>query len=417
MSQPRSVVVVGAGQAGGELAADLRSAGYSGTITVLGAEPEHPYTRPPLSKAYLLGTVGPAEVMLRAPSMYVQHEIDLRLGVTVTAIDPSRKQVTLDDGNAVEYSNLVLATGGRARRLPTLALEAAANVHYMRTLQDATRLRSQFEPGRRLVIVGGGYIGLEIASVAQRRGLAVTVIEAETRVLARVATPPISAFFQRIHAEEGVDIRLGTTLEDCAMDRHGNVQAVRLSNGDVINCGLVLVGIGLVPNTELAEAAGLVVQDGIVVDHLLRTSDPHVYAIGDVARYPDPDTGILRRLESVPNALEQAKAVAESIVGRPQPYASVPRFWSDQYDVKLQLVGLATADHDEVVVRGDLASGRQFGVFYLKDGVVCSAALANSPREFAVARRLVAERVAIDPRRLADASIPPRDLIASAHSR
>lgn len=415
MSDSSHVVVVGAGQAGGELVAAMRSAGHSGPVSLIGAEPTHPYGRPPLSKGYLLGTTDAGELLLRAPSMYTQHQIDLRLDSVVTDIDRASKTVRLADGETVGYSTLVLATGGRPRRLLMPGLDAGANVLYMRTLDDADRLRSRLVAGGRLIIIGGGYIGLEIAAVAQRRGLSVTVVEAEARVLARVAAPPLSDFFRRVHVEEGVDIRVNTTIVDCTTDARGDVREVRLSDGDVIACDAVLVGVGLVPNTELAEAAGLTVDDGIVVDSLLRTSDQDVYAIGDVARHPDPDSGDLHRLESVPNALEQAKALAETIVGRSRPYDAVPRFWSDQYDVKLQLVGLCD-DAEETVIRGPATSARQFAMFHLKGGVVRSAAVANSPRDYAMARRLVTERLIVDPARLADTSLPPRELLQTAHS-
>lgn len=415
MSDSPRVVVVGAGQAGGELAAALRSAGHPGPITLIGAEPTHPYGRPPLSKGYLLGTADRAELLLRAPSMYTQHDIDLRLDSPVSDIDRATRSVTLAGGETIAYSTLVLATGGRARRLSLPGLNAASNVLYMRTLEDADRLRARLVRGHRLVIVGGGYIGLEIAAVARRRGLAVTVVEAEARVLARVAAAPLSEFFRRVHMEEGVDIRVDTTVVDCTSDAHGQVREVRLSDGESIPCDAILVGVGLAPNTELAQAAGLTVDDGIVVDSLLRTSDYDVYAIGDVARHPDPDSGELLRLESVPNALEQAKAVAETIVGRARPYDAVPRFWSDQYDVKLQLVGLCH-DADEIVIRGAPKSERQFAMFHLKGGVVRSAAVANSPRDYAMARRLVTERLVVDAGRLADTSLPLRELLQTAHS-
>jgi 3-phenylpropionate/trans-cinnamate dioxygenase ferredoxin reductase subunit len=403
------VVVVGAGQAGGEVAAALRAGGHRGAITVLGEEAFLPYTRPPLSKAYLLGGIDQDELLIRATSMYAEHDIDVRTNTRVSSIDRRDKRVTLDGSGSLDYGTLVLATGGRARRLPVEGLNQANNVFYVRTINDVDALRRGFVAGARLLVIGGGYIGLEIGSVARRSGLEVTIVEAQPRVLARVAAPATSTFFERIHREEGVGIVTGVGIDEYAFDDHGDVTAVLLSDGTTVPVDLVLVGIGLVPNVELAEEAGLEVDDGIVVDHHLRTTDPAIYAIGDVARFPLRGGGY-RRLESTPNAADQARLVAEAILGRPAPYETVPWFWSDQFDVKLQVTGISP-DCTDVVVRGDPDRGRALTVFYLHEGIVEAADVASSPRDFAQAKKLVAGRAMVPPIELADTSIELRDLV------
>lgn len=404
------VVVVGAGQAGGEVAAALRAGGHRGAITVIGDEASLPYTRPPLSKAYLLGGVDRDELLVRAEAKYAEHEIDVLTHTRVSSIDRREKRVNLDGRGSLDYETLVLATGGRARRLPVDGLDEAANVFYVRTIADVDALRRRFVAGARLLVIGGGYIGLEIGSVARRQGLDVIVIEAQPRILARVAAPATSAFFERVHREEGVEILTGVGVDEFAFDGNGDVRAVHLSDGTTVDVDLVLVGIGLIPNVELAEEAGLEVDNGIVVDQHLRTSDPSIYAIGDVARFPLTGGGD-RRLESMPNAGDQARLVAEAILGRPAPYETVPWFWSDQFDVKLQVTGVSP-DYTDTVVRGDPDVGRAMTVFYLRDGVVEAADVATSPRDFAQAKKLVAGHAVVPPIELADTSIELRDLVA-----
>jgi 3-phenylpropionate/trans-cinnamate dioxygenase ferredoxin reductase component len=409
--EPR-VVVVGAGHAGGELVSALRLGGYTGPITLVGDEPSLPYHRPPLSKAYLLGTMEPADLLLRAPKVYAMHDIDVRTGRTVTTINRDTKTVTLDTGEQLRYDTLVLATGGSARRLPDPALTGAGNVFHVRTLEDVDKMRPRFIRGAHLAIVGGGYIGLEVAAVARKVGLAVTVVETLPRILSRVTGPEMSAFFHRIHSEEGVSIRTSAVIDRFSFDDRGDVSGVVLRGGDRIAADLLVVGIGLVPNTALAEHAGLPVDNGIVVDEHLRTVDRCIYAIGDVARHPCSEHDGLRRLESVPNAAEQARVVARSIMGQEGRYDAVPWFWSDQYDVKLQAVGLSLG-HDRVVVRGDVARGRSVSVFYLKNGQVRAADIASNPKEFVVAKKMVAQRLAVDPGLLADVAVPLKQILQS----
>ncbi|WP_137129989.1 FAD-dependent oxidoreductase [Rhizobium sp. FY34] len=408
--QQDNVVIVGAGQAGAELAASLRSLGYLGQITLLGREAQYPYSRPPLSKAYLLGHCGTADLLIRDASMYAQQGVTVRLSVEVDCIDRDAKTVSLKDGETIAYSDLVLATGGSPRRLPNPELANALNVFYIRTLEDVDRLRQRFHSGIRLAIVGGGYIGLEIASVARRAGLEVTLIEATNRVLARVTCPPVSDFFQRIHAEEGVQIKLQSTVSEYVTDAGGDVSALVLGDGERLDVDILVVGIGLIPNTSLAEQAGLGVDNGILVDDYLRTPDPHIYAIGDVARFPDTLSGTLRRIESVPNAAEQARTLAATLLGTPTRFMCIPWFWSDQYDVKMQVVGLSAPD-DEVVVRGDVSEGRKLTVYYLRKGVLSAADVVGSPADFAVAKKLIANGAVVDPVLLADPNSNPRSFL------
>ncbi|MGP3637358.1 NAD(P)/FAD-dependent oxidoreductase [Streptomyces sp. 24-1644] len=404
------VVVVGAGQAGADFVAALRMAGHQGPVTLVGEEPGYPYALPPLSKAYLSGKATAEDLHIRPPSMYEQQRIELRTGTRVSAIDRAARHVVLTGGERLAYTRLVLATGGRARRLPAPGLDEAPNVHYLRTLADASAMRHQFVPGARLVVVGGGYVGLEVAAIARRGGLDVTVLEALPRVLARVTAPQVSAFYQRVHTEEGVDIRVGAAVTGFAFAADGSVAAVELKSGERLDTDIVLVGIGLIPHTELAEQAGLAVDNGIVVDEHCRTEDPAVLAIGDCTSHPCGEHGGRRRLESVPNASEQARTAAATVTGNLQPYTAIPWFWSDQYNVKLKTTGLS-AGYDDVVIRGTTDTGRSFAAFYLKDGQVRAADVISSPRDFTAARKLVAARARVDPETLKDLSLPLKHLL------
>ncbi|WP_217574357.1 NAD(P)/FAD-dependent oxidoreductase [Streptomyces sp. GbtcB7] len=409
-SETNRVVVVGAGQSGAECVAALRMSGHQGPITLIGEEPSYPYARPPLSKAYLSGKAGVEDLHIRPPATYEQQGIDVRVGTRVVAIDRAGRSVAFDDGTSLSYERLVLATGGRARRLPVPGLDTAPNVHYLRTLADVAAMRHRFVPGARLVVVGGGYVGLEVAAVARGLGLAVTVLEALPRVLARVTAPQVSAFYQRIHAEEGVEVRVDTAVTGFAFAPDGSVTSVELKSGETIDTDVVLVGIGLVPNVELAEESGLLVDNGIVVDEYCRTADPAILSVGDCTNHPCGENGGRRRLESVPNASEQARVAAATITGNPRPYTAVPWFWSDQYDVKLQTVGLSTG-YDDVVIRGTADTGRSFAAFYLKDGAVRAADVISSPRDFTAAKKLVAQRAEISPASLQDLSVPLKQML------
>jgi 3-phenylpropionate/trans-cinnamate dioxygenase ferredoxin reductase subunit len=404
-----AAVIIGAGQAGGDLAGFLRQAGHTGSITLLGDEPYVPYRRPPLSKAFLAGEVSLDSLYLRPAAYYPERSIDFRVSTAATAIDRSAHRVLLANGSMLPYDKLVLATGGHPRRL-ALPGGDAANVHYVRTIEDILRLKEQFVAGRRLVIIGGGYIGLEAASVGIKKGLQVTVVEALPRVLARVTAPEMSAFYEGAHRKRGVDVRTGAGVQ--ALEGVERVECVVLDDGSRVPADIVIVGIGLVPNTAIAESAGLEVFNGIVVDAYLRTSDLDIHAIGDCASYFDACAGRRVRIESVPNATEQARACAATLTGAPTPFSAVPWFWSDQFDLKLQMVGLSTG-YDQMAIRGDM--GREsFCAFYLHDGVLIAADAVNRPADFIAAKRLVASRARVSTAQLSDDGTPLKSLVPAA---
>jgi len=407
--QHHTTVIVGAGHAGAELAGALRQQGHAGAVILIGDEPELAYRRPPLSKTYLAGEATRESLLLRNAAAWEKQQIECWNGVPVIAIDREAHCVALGDGRMQAYDKLVLATGGRARRLDAPGAQKP-NVHYVRTLADIDRLKAEFGAGRRLLVIGGGYIGLEAAAVGIKQGLAVTVVESLPRVLARVAAPEISAFYERAHRRRGVDLRTGTAIEAFIGD--GRVEAVRFSDGSTLAMDLVVVGIGILPNVELAQAAGLAVDNGIVVDEYAQTSDPDILAAGDCAQHVNHFLGRAVRLESVPSAQEQARTAALTICGRPTPHAAVPWFWSDQFDLKLQMVGLSQG-YDHLVLRGD-PEQESFCAFYLKDGVPLSADAVNRPQEFAIAKRLVAERRVVDAAALADEGIALKSLLQAA---
>lgn len=415
MIEPTSLaaVIVGAGHAAGELATSLRDNGWQGSILLIGEEPSLPYHRPPLSKAYLSGGATTQSLLIKPQATYEKANVDIISGVRVSKIDRLSSTVQMADGRVAKYDRLILATGGRPRQLPIPHIkqaERAGNFHYLRTLQDVDRIRQQFEPSMRLVIVGGGYIGLEVAAVAIKRGLKVTVLEALPRVLARVTAPELSAFYETHHREAGVDIRTATAVEDVHLDPSGDaVSAVTCVDGSSIPADLIIVGIGLEPNVELAVEAGLAVDNGILVDEFGQTSDPKIYAAGDCTNHPNPLLGRRLRLESVPNALEQARCVASSLCGKPKAHASIPWFWSDQYELKLKMVGLSQG-YDQLIIRGSPQSN-SFSAFYLKDGQMLAADTVNRPPEFMLAKRFITERIRVDPSLLADDSIPLKDLL------
>lgn len=398
-------VILGAGQAGGETATWLRQLGYKGGITLVGEEPHPPYRRPALSKGYLSGAQPMAGLLLRPAAAYDGLGIVLRTGTRAIAIDRAGHTVTLSDGETLRYDRLVLALGGRARRLALPGTEAS-NLLYLRGLDDADAIRRHLLPGKRMVVVGGGYIGLEVAATAVKAGLDVTVLEAAPRLLARVAEPDLSAFFETLHRDAGVSVRTSAIVDgvDLAGDR---ITAVRCGDA-CIPADVVVVGIGLVPNTELAEAAGLAVDNGILVDGNARSDDPDVFAVGDCANHLNPWLGGRARIESVPSASELARAAAGIIAGSPKPVSSVPWFWSEQFDVKLQMVGFPGA-YDSVVRRGP-PGGRSFSLFYRLGDRLQAVACVNRPQDFPVARELVMRRAATADAALADPAAALKDV-------
>ncbi|MNH53492.1 Rhodocoxin reductase [compost metagenome] len=388
------VLIIGAGHAGGSAAALLRQYGFEGEIVLAGEEAAAPYQRPPLSKAWLKGEAGLEDLLLRPESFYAEQKIDLRTGVTATAIDADARSVTFADGTVEAYDVLILATGSMARKLAIPGADRPGLLE-LRTLDDAERLKSVLSPGQRLAVVGGGYVGLEAAASARALGAEAVVIERMDRVLARVASETLSAFFTNLHRQHGVEILTGA--EVAGFEDGG----VRLADGGLIAADAILVGVGALAREALARTAGLACENGVVVDETARTSDPAIYAIGDVTHRPLPvHGGRMHRLESVPNALEQAKQAAAAIVGRAAPAPEVPWFWSDQYDVKLQIAGLPF-DADRQVVRGDPAKGG-FAVFHLNgDRIVCVEAI-NAPAEFMGGRLLIGKATPVDAALLAD---------------
>jgi len=383
MSGP--VVVIGAGQAAAQLAMSLRQGGFAERIMILGDEPYLPYQRPPLSKKFLSERRGPDVLYLRPEKFWRDQNVEFELGARVAAVDPARRRVTLTNGREVDYGTLAFATGTSAR-LPPIPGLTETGVHVVRRIEDIARLRPALDDARRVVIVGGGYIGLEVAAVVRGEGRDVMVLEALDRVLKRVTGPPISEFYSAYHRERGVDVRLGAKI--LGVESAGRGATVRLED-ERIAADLVLVATGARANNEIARAAGIACDDGILVDEQARTSTPGVYAIGDCTRFPSRRYGRRLRLESVQNAIDQAKAAAASILGTPQPYDPVPWFWSDQYDLKLQMAGLSEG-YDDVAIVGDVAAKR-FSVEYRRAGRLIAVDAVNDARAHMLSRRRIAE--------------------------
>lgn len=402
-----ALVIVGASYAGVQLAASARELGFAASIVLLGDEAHPPYQRPPLSKGLLSGKTAADQLALRGPDFYAEQNIQLRLGVRATAIDVAARRVQLADGSALDYGWLALATGARCRPLGVPGAQLRG-VHQLRTLEDALAVRTAITacgPGRRACVIGGGFIGLEVAAALKAAGAEVTVVEGLPRLLARSFPPAMSDYVAQAHRQRGVALELGCGVQALVGDASGQVKAVQLVDGRELPCDLVVLGIGVRPNTELAEAAGIACADGILVDGLGRTSAPQVLAMGDVANMALPAVlgGPERmRLESIQAANDGARAAASLIAGRPQSLATVPWFWSEQHELKFQMAGLP-AQGDQCVLRGDMASDR-FTLFYLRDGTVAAAHSVNRPADHMLARKLIAARAQIPPEVLADAA-------------
>ena len=373
------VVVIGAGQAGAALVARLRAQGHKGPITLIGEEKAPPYQRPPLSKAYLLGEMEEERLWLRAPDFWAENGVELRLGQPVSDLDPVARTVTVG-GEVLAYDQLALTTGSTPRRLPAAIGGGLEGVFTVRTLADVDPMRAEFVAGRRVIIVGGGYIGLEAAAVASKLGLSVTVLEMAPRILQRVASPETSAYVRALHLSHGV-----TVLEETGLDRlegDSRVTGAVLKDGRVLPADFVIVGVGITPNTQLAEAAGLVIDNGIATDALGRTSDPSIWAAGDCASFPQGEGRL--RLESVGNAIDMAEVVAANMLGADQPYLAKPWFWSDQFDLKLQIAGLNTG-YDRIVTRTE--GGTSF--WYFRGDSLLAVDAMNDSRAYMVGKRLI----------------------------
>jgi 3-phenylpropionate/trans-cinnamate dioxygenase ferredoxin reductase subunit len=400
------VVILGAGQAGAQLAISLRQLGFAGSITMLGDEPEPPYQRPPLSKKYLTGDVGADRAHIKPLAFYAQSGIDLRLGTRAVEIDRAARVVIDDRGNRLAYDKLAFCMGTRARPLPLPGADLAG-VLYLRTLDDARRIREAGTRGGRAVVIGGGYIGLEVAASLRQLGCAVTVLEVLPRVLNRVVAEPVAAFYAGEHRRHGVDVRTSVALQE--ISGTARPEAVLAKDGTRWPADLIVIGIGAVPNDELARAAGLPVDNGIVVDHFGQTDDPAIWAAGDVTNHPSNLFARRLRLESVHNAMAQAKTVATAMLGKPVVYDEVPWFWSDQYDLKLQIAGFSAAG-PEVLIRGD-PSERAFSCLYLASGRLMALDAINRPGDFIAAKRLITEHRVLDPARAVDSSIKLADCV------
>ena len=409
MSVTARVVIVGAGHGGGNLCAALRQAGHSGPITLIGDEPHLPYHRPPLSKAYLKGDATVDSLRLRPAEYFEKSGIDLRLGITATHVDAEANTVTLEDGAVLPFDVLVLATGSRARRL-TIPGAELAGIFHLRDLADADAIRAAVVPGSVLAIVGGGYIGLEVAASAIALGAKPILLEREDRILARVACEPLAAFFDQYHRTQGVDIRTGVRI--AAFDGDGRINGIRLEDGSVIPCDAALVGVGAQLTDHLAREAGINCEaGGVVVDENARTSVPGIYAIGDMSWRPMPLYGDrMFRLESVPNAIEQGRRVAADIMGKPQPAHEVPWFWSDQYALKLQIAGVPFDSH-RLIVRGSVEEAK-FAIWHLSDADrILAVEAVNMPGEFMAGRALIGAGRTVHPERLANMAVSIKDIV------
>ena len=406
---PEKIVILGAGHAGGSLAAFLRQFGHAGPVTLIGDEPYAPYQRPPLSKAWLAGTSNLENVLLRPEAWYASNDVDMRLSRRCVRIDRANRTVHLDNGDTIDYDAAIIATGARPRVL-SLPGETLKNVFVLRSIDDADAIKNAITPGVRVALIGAGYIGLEVAASAVKAGAEAIVLEREPRCVARVACPAISEFLENYHRGQGVTFHVDAFVSGFAGE--DAVEGVLLESGEQIPCDVAIVGAGVVPNDEIARDAGVDCSNGVEVDEDARSSDPHVFAIGDVSYRPLQDYDRRGRLESVPNALEQARRVASILTARKPPPAETPWFWSDQFDLKIQIAGLLL-DADKQIVRGSKENAK-FSVFHLKGDVVRAVESINAPPEFMMGRKWIAARTRIDPSRLADVSVPIKEVIKDA---
>jgi 3-phenylpropionate/trans-cinnamate dioxygenase ferredoxin reductase subunit len=396
----KGVIIIGGGQAGGVAAASLREQAYPGDITLLTDEPRLPYQRPPLSKNYLAGQMSAQQVLLKTEAFYAEKSIGVRTDTRVRSIDRARCCVRLSDGRELEYEALLLATGARPRtiELPGASL---AGVFYLRTLADVDAIRARMAADKRLVIIGGGYIGLEVAAIARQAGLKVTVLEGAERILGRVTGETIADFVAQAHRSRGVDIQCGIRVQ--GFNGANQIESVACAHAQ-FPADLVVVGIGVLPNSELAAEAGLATDNGIVVDEYCRTQDPRIFAAGDCTNHPNGLLGRRVRLESVQNAVDQARAAAANICGTAKTYRELPWFWSNQYDLRVQMAGLSQG-HDRTLLRGDTAQ-TSFSVLYLRAGALIAADTVNAPREHLALRKLIAHGAPVDAATLTDPSVP-----------
>jgi len=401
------VAIVGAGHGGAQAAIQLRQLGFTGSIGLIGAEPELPYERPPLSKEYLLGEKEFERMLIRPETFWSERQVDLVAGTRIVSVDPAARTLSAEDGTTTDYRNLIWAAGGTPRRLRCAGGDLAG-VHVVRCRSEVDSIRAELDAVERVAVIGGGYIGLEAAAALRKLGKAVVLVEALDRVLARVAGEPLSRFYEGEHRAHGVDVRLASAVERIE-GRDGRVDGVRLQSGEVLEAQMAIVGIGIEAAVEPLLAAGAEGANGVDVDACCRTSLPDVYAVGDCAAHENRFAGGLRlRLESVQNATDQANAAARAICGQPQPYDSIPWFWSNQYDLKLQTVGLCVG-HDSTLIRGDPAA-RSFSLLYLLEGRVIAIDSVNAARDYIQGRKLIESGTVADPAKLADPAVPLKTL-------
>jgi 3-phenylpropionate/trans-cinnamate dioxygenase ferredoxin reductase subunit len=400
------IVVIGSGQAAAQVVVSLKRNEFPGSIKIIGEEDHLPYQRPPLSKDFLLGEYKAERASLKKIEFYEENEIDLILSTRAESINTHHKEITLDDESIINYDRLILATGSRVRKLNVPGSEKTG-IYYLRDLDDANALKKQLKKSNKMVVVGAGYIGLEVASVATSLGIEVSVIEMANRVMNRTVDPVISSYYQKLHESHGVKIYLDNGLKE--FEGNDSVTTVLCSDGLRLEADIVVVGAGVIPNQEIAIEAGLECDNGIMVNEFGETSDKHVYACGDCTNHPNKSLNTRLRLESVHNAMEQSKTVANTIMGNRDPYDQIPWFWSDQYNHKLQLVGIS-GEHDEVIMRG-LESEQKFLLFYLKKSELIAVNAINSSKEFLICRKLVANKVKISSDVIKDQSVNLNNLL------
>jgi len=406
---PPGIVIVGASQAGVQTALSARTAGYSGSIMLLGEEDEPPYQRPPLSKGFLLDKPGQDKITLRGSKFYLDRGIELRLGERVSSLDCNAQILTTASGENIPYQGLGLTTGARVRQLPVPGAQADG-VCYLRSAEDARNIKARLAQATCAVVIGGGFIGLEVAAALRTKELRVTVIEALDRLMARVVAPPVSSFYAEQHTEHGVRVLLATGVVEITTTG-GRACGVRCSSGELIPADLVVIGIGVIPNSELAEQAGLKCSNGIEVDSSTRTSDPHIVAAGDCALHPNPYVSEPVRLESVQNASDQARVAGAVLAGIESHYHTVPWFWSEQYDLRLQMAGFS-AGHDHYVIRGD-PSASDFSVFYFRSGSLIGIDSVNRPVDHIAGRKLLGAGVAVSEAQAGDENLNLKSLLPS----
>jgi len=401
-----NLVIIGTGQSAAQCALTLRRNMFKDNITMIGEEKHLPYQRPPLSKEFLSGEVSLERVFMKSKEFFDQNDVTIFTSTPVISIDRNKKILSLSNQEDLTYNKLVIATGSRVRKL-NVEGSSLKNISYLRSIEDANRLKEYFKFGKKLVIVGAGYVGLEVAATAVKKGINVTLIEMENRIMSRTVDPVISKYFDSLHRQNGVEIFLEAALEK--FEGEDAVERVICSNGQIIEADGVLIGVGILPNQELAESAGLNCNNGILVDEFGKTEDTSIFACGDCTNHPNAYLNKNLRLESVHNALEQAKTVAMSLLGKQEKYNQVPWFWSDQYDKKLQIVGFSD-DHDELVIRGSIEEDN-FMLFFLKEGKLIAVNAVNNPKEFLICKKLVANKQKISSDAISNQSVDLKELL------